>query len=256
MLWIYAHPEPRSLGGSLKDAGLRMLTDLGHEVRVSDLYAMGWRATVDASDYTGHDPDDRLIVARASKHAYLDDTLSADVRAEQRKLDWADAVVLQFPLWWYGMPAIMKGWVDRVFVKGYAYGVAHPDQPGRTLRYGEGKLAGKRALVVTTTGSREPAFGPRGINGQLEQAMFPLLHGTLWYVGMDVLRPLAIYGADRFSVDQYADATAALCERLTSLGKEEPIAYRYQNHGDYDDDLVLRPEHAPGQSGLGVHVKG
>lgn len=254
MLWIYAHPEPRSLSGSLKDAGLRMLTDLGHDVRVSDLYAMGWKPTVDADDYTDHPPGEPLVVTRASKHAYYAGSLSDDIRAELDKLEWADAVVFQFPLWWYGMPAIMKGWVDRVFVKGYAYGVTDPDRPGRTLRYGEGRLAGKRALTVLTAGSREPAFGPRGINGQLDQALFPLLHGTFWYVGMDVLPPLAVYGADRFDDERFADASAALCERLTALGKDEPLAYRHQNRGDYDDDLVLRPEHAPGESGLGIHV--
>lgn len=254
IFWIYAHPEPRSLSGSLKDDGLRMLTDLGHDVRISDLYAMGWKPTVDADDFTEQDPGQRLVVSRASKRAYYDGTLSADIRDELEKLDWADAVIFQFPLWWYGMPAILKGWVDRVFAKGYAYGVPHPDQPGRTLRYGEGRLTGKRALTVLTAGSREPAFGPRGVNGELEQAMFPLLHGTFWYVGMDVLPPLAIYGADRVSDEQYADAVTALRKRLTGLGTDAPIAYRYQNHGDYDDDLVLRPEHAPGESGLGVHV--
>lgn len=254
MLWIYAHPEPRSLNGSLKDDGLRMLADLGHEVRVSDLYAMNWNPTVGADDFPAQGPGERLVVTRASKHAYAEGSLSEDIRGELEKLDWADAVVFQFPLWWYGMPAILKGWVDRVFVKGYAYGVPHPDRPGRTLRYGEGRLAGKRALTVLTTGSQEPAFGPRGINGELEQAMFPLLHGTFWYVGMDVLPPLAIYGADRLDDQQYDDAVGKLCERLTSLGKEEPIPYRYQNRGDYDDDLVLRPERAPGESGIGVHV--
>lgn len=256
VLWIYANPEPRSLNGSLKTTGLRTLTDLGHEVRVSDLYAMGWKATVDENDFTDHEPDDRLVITRASKQAHDAETLSADIRAEQAKLDWADAVVFQFPLWWYGTPAILKGWFDRVFVKGYAYGVRDPEHPGRTLRYGEGKLSGKRALVVLTAGSAEPAFGPRGINGQLDQALFPLLHGTLWYAGMEVLEPFAVYGSDHLSDAQFADASQQLCDRLTALGKEEPIAYRYQNHGDYDEDLVLRPGHAPGASGLGVHIAG
>ncbi|MGH3360160.1 MAG: NAD(P)H-dependent oxidoreductase [Nocardioidaceae bacterium] len=255
VLWIYAHPEPRSLSGALKTAGLRTLGDLGHDVRESDLYAMGWKATVDQADFTDREPGERLVVGRASKHAHHGDSLTDDIRAEQDKLDWADAVVFQFPLWWYGMPAILRGWFDRVFVKGYAYGVVDPDRPGRTLRYGEGNLAGKRALVLTTTGSRAPAFGPRGINGQLDQALFPLLHGTLWYTGMQVLEPLAVYGADHLSDGQFADATQQLCDRLTSLGKEEPIAYRHQNRGAYDDDLVLRPEFAPGSSGLGVHIE-
>lgn len=254
VLWVSAHPEPRSLGGALRDEGVRAATGAGHEVQVSDLYAMGWKATVDADDFDRGESGERLRVAEQSQRALRAGTLRDDIRAEHDKLDWADVVVVQFPLWWYGMPAILKGWFDRVFVKGFAYGVTDPEHPGRTLRYGQGNLAGKRALTVVTTGSPAPALGPRGINGQLDQVLFPLLHGTLWYTGMTVLPPVAIYGADRIDDDQYAHAAAALADRVTAIGDTEPIAFRQQNGGDYDSDLVLRPEHAPDSSGLAVHI--
>ncbi len=255
VLWVLAHPERQSLSGSLCDEGVRALADAGHQCRMTDLYAMKWKAVVDQDDF----PDERaerLIVTAASQHAHRAGTLSADIRAEQHKLAWADAVVLQFPLWWYGMPAILKGWFDRVFVKGFGYGVADPRHHGRTLRYGEGNLAGKRALVVVTTGSPEAALGPRGINGQLDHVLFPLLHGTLWYTGMSVLPPVAVYGADRISPEQYQAAVALLRERVTSIADTAPIPFRYQNRGDYDDALVLQPELAPGATGLGVHSCG
>lgn len=256
VLWVSAHPEPRSLGGALRDEGVRAATGAGHDVQVSDLYAMGWKATVDADDFDCGDPGERLRVAEQSQRALRAGTLRGDIRAEHDKLDWADAVVVQFPLWWYGMPAILKGWFDRVFVKGFAYGVTDPEHPGRTLRYGQGNLAGKRALTVVTSGSPAPALGPRGINGQLDQVLFPLLHGTLWYTGMTVLPPVAIYGADRVDDEQYARAAATLVQRVTAIGDTEPIAFRQQNGGDYDSDLVLRPEHAPDSSGLAVHIAG
>lgn len=256
VLWIFAHPEPRSLSGSLRDAGRDALTAAGHLIRSSDLYAMGWKAAVDGEDFRGHPAADRLVVTAASRQAHEAGTLGADIRAEQDKLAWADAVVWQFPLWWYGMPAILKGWFDRVFVKGFAYGVTDPDHPGTTLRYGEGALAGKRALVVLTTGSPRPAMGPRGINGQLDQVLFPLLHGTLWYTGMSVLPPLAIHGADHLGPAQLTDARDRVRDAVTAIGKTSPIRFRHQNRGDYDDDLVLRPELAPGATGLGVHEAG
>jgi NAD(P)H dehydrogenase (quinone) len=252
VLWVCAHPERASLNGSLLVEGIRMLEKLGHDYQVSDLYAMKWKAIVDGDDYT-HEYGQRLRVAKASQEAYERRTLSADIVAEQEKLEWADAIVLQFPLWWYGMPAILKGWFDRVFVKGFAYGIMGPESPGRTLRYGDGPLAGKRALTVLTSGSPEAALGLRGINGQLDELLFPLLHGTLWYVGISVLPPMCIYGADRLSYDQFRCATEELRERLMRLNDEEPIPFRRQNAGDYDDDLVLRPEHAPGSTGIGVH---
>ncbi|GAA3739739.1 NAD(P)H dehydrogenase (quinone) [Spinactinospora alkalitolerans] len=252
VLWIYAHPEQRSLNAALRDEGMRALAEHGHEVRLSDLYAMGWDPVVDAGDF-GHDRGERLVVTRASKHAYTSGGLSDDIAAEHGKLAWADTVVLQFPMWWAGMPAILKGWFDRVFVKGFAYGVTDPGAGGRTLRYGEGVLAGKRAMVVVTIGAREAAMGPRGINGELNALLFPLQHGTLWYSGMSVVEPLAVYGADRLGDADYKDSAARLRERLLALPTSDPIPFRYQNRGDYDDDHVLRSELAPGRTGLAVH---
>ncbi|WP_030615574.1 NAD(P)H-dependent oxidoreductase [Streptomyces sclerotialus] len=250
VLWLFAHPEPRSLNGSLKDEGVRALKADGHEVRVSDLYAMKWNPVVDADDY-GHDRTERLDVARSSHEAYETGRLAPDIAAEQEKLLWADAMIVQFPLWWYGMPAILKGWFDRVFVKGFGYGVQGED--GRTLRYGEGRLAGKRAMVVLTAGAFEPSLGPRGINGSLESVLFPLQHGTLWYSGMSVLPPLLVPAANRVSDDQYATAADRLRDRLRTLATTPPLPYRTQNGGDYDEDLVLRPGLAPDRTDLTIH---
>jgi NAD(P)H dehydrogenase (quinone) len=252
VLWVFAHPEPRSLGGALRADGEAALREQGHDVRVTDLYARGWNPVVDRGDFPAEEGE-RLVVGDASERAHRGGTLSPDIRAEQSDLRWADAVVLQFPLWWYGMPAILKGWFDRVFVKGFAYGVRHPET-GRTRRYGDGLLRGTRALVVVTAGAPEPSIGPRGVNGDIGQLLFPLLHGTLFYTGMQVLPPVVVAGADRMTA---ADATAAgvrLRARLAGLATDEPIAFRSQDGGDYDDDLVLRPDRAPGRAGLGVHV--
>lgn len=251
VLWIYAHPEPRSLSGALRDEALQALTELGHEYRESDLYAMGWNPVVDAADF-GHDRRERLLVAAASRQAYDAAELSPDILAEQRKLEWADTVVVQFPLWWDGMPAILKGWFDRVFVEGYAYGV-RPPGGGRPLRYGNGGLAGKRALVVTTVGAPGWTIGPRGIHGDIDQLLFPLQRGTLFYTGMQVVPPFVVAGANRVSADDYATTAKCLRERLAELPATEPIPFRHQDSGDYDGDLILRPEFAAGEEGLGLH---
>jgi NAD(P)H dehydrogenase (quinone) len=252
VLWVFAHPERRSLSGSLQADGLRALRELGHVHRASDLYEMRWKPVVDADDFA-HDGSERLVVGAASERAHTGGALHPDIRAEQEKLRWADAVVLQFPLWWYGMPAILKGWFDRVFVKGFAYGVRDPDSC-RTRRYGDGLLRGKRALVIVTAGAPEPSLGPRGVNGHIDELLFPLQHGTLFYTGMSVLPPFVVPGADRLSAAEYACTTTALRERLRALPTGAPIPFRHQDGGDYDEDLVLRPGVAAGRSGLGVHV--
>jgi NAD(P)H dehydrogenase (quinone) len=73
-------------------------------------------------------------------------------KAEIDKLLWADALILQFPLWWFAMPAILKGWVDRVFAYGFAYGVGEHSDRRWGDRYGEGTLAGKPAMPIVTAG--------------------------------------------------------------------------------------------------------
>lgn len=251
VLWIQAHPDSRSLNGFLATEGQRALRGAGHEVVVSDLYGMGWNPVVDTEGYA-HDPAERFQVATAARRAHAEGGLGADIRAEQEKIDRADTLVVQFPLWWFGMPAILKGWFDRVWHLGYAYGHRGPD--GEWLGYGDGFLAGKRALAVVTTGGPSWLYGERGIHGSADELLFPLQHGMLFYGGAQVLPPVLITGADRFTREEGDEAAARLCERLLAIPRTEPIAYRPGRGGDYDENLVLRPGIAPGVTGLAAHV--
>jgi NAD(P)H dehydrogenase (quinone) len=248
---VSAHPDPRSLNGALHDEGVAVLREHGHEVVESDLYAMGWNPVVDHDDF-GHDPGERLDVLTESEHALETGTLSDDIRLEQDKLRQADTLIVQFPLWWFGPPAILKGWFDRLFVQGFAQGVLD-SETGRALRYGSGGLVGRRAMVVTTVGANAATTGPRGIHGDINDVLFPLLHGTLWYTGMTVVPPVVINDAVRLSTTGYEEAARRLRDRLLTLPDTEPIPFRYQNGGDYDEHLVLRPVHAPGEEGIRIH---
>ncbi|MEK6293433.1 MAG: NAD(P)H-dependent oxidoreductase, partial [Paraburkholderia tropica] len=142
VLLVYAHPEPRSLNGSLKNFTVERLERAGHTVQVSDLYAMNWKATLDADDAPARDLAEPFRPSTDSRHAFEGGTQPADIAAEQEKLRWADAVILQFPLWWFTMPAILKGWVERVYAYGFAYGVGEHSDRRWGSRYGEGTLAG------------------------------------------------------------------------------------------------------------------
>ncbi|ARF59616.1 NAD(P)H-dependent oxidoreductase [Streptomyces gilvosporeus] len=251
ILWLFAHPDERSLSAALKTDGLRTLEAHGHQHRVSDLYAMKWNPVVDPADY-GHDPTERFHVGPASERAYTEGRLSPDIASEQQKLAWADTLIIQFPLWWYGMPAILKGWFDRVFVKGFAFGITDP-ATGRPQRYGDGKLTGKRAMVIVTAGARAATLGPRGVNGDLNDLLFPLQHNTLWYTGMSVVPPLLIPGADRTTPETYETATTRLRDRLLTLPSTTPLPFRHQNTGDYDDNLLLHPHLTPALTGPAAH---
>ena len=144
VLIVHAHPEPRSFVGALRDVAVEELTRLGHEVRVSDLHALGFRADSGRHDFLEAADPDYLKPQREQMHASERGTFAPDVQAEIEKLLWADTVLWTFPLWWFSLPAILKGWVDRVFVMGAIYG------GGRV--YANGALKGRRAMLAFTTG--------------------------------------------------------------------------------------------------------
>ncbi|MFJ5292788.1 NAD(P)H-dependent oxidoreductase [Streptomyces sp. NPDC088348] len=256
-LIVYAHPEPKSLNGSLKDLAVSTLENAGHEVRVSDLYAMSWKAVVDGADY-GPDASRPLKVVRDSGRAFNAGTLTPDVLAEQEKLLWADSVIFQFPLWWYTMPAILKGWVDRVFTHRFAYGVGEHSDTTYGERYGEGTLAGRKAMLSVTIGGLEPHYAARGVNGPIDDLLFPIQHGILHYPGIEVLPPFVLYGTDRMAGEDYPDVAKAWEERLLTLESTEPIAFRRQNSGDYEIPSLHLKEglELAGRTGFGLHVRG
>lgn len=255
ILLVYAHPEPRSLNGSLKRFSVKRLEEAGHVVQVSDLYAMKWKATLDADDSTDRQADARFDPSLDSKRAFESGRQRDDIEREQDKLRWADAVILQFPLWWFSMPAILKGWVERVYAYGFAYGVGEHSDARWGDRYGDGTMAGKRAMLIVTTGGWESHYGPRGINGPIDDVLFPIQHGVLYYPGFDVLPPFVIHRTGRIDETRFAGICDALGRRLDTLGTTEPIPFRPQNAGAYEiPALTLRDEIAPDQVGFAAHV--
>ena len=255
VLIVYAHPEPQSLNGSLNRFAVRHLQNTGHSVQVSDLYAMKWKATLDATDFPEHEPGTRLTLSLASKHAFESGTQPLDIAREQDKLRWADAVIFQFPLWWYSMPAIMKGWVERVYAYGFGYGVGEHSDRHWGDRFGEGVMVGKRAMLIVSTGGWESHYSARGVNGPIDDLLFPIPHGILYSPGFEVLPAFTFHRTGKIDEARYVSICDALRGRLDELWTTKPIAFRPQNAGDYHiPELTLRDEIAPGQSGFAAHV--
>jgi len=256
ILLVYAHPEPRSLNGALRDFAIAHLQAGGHEVQLSDLYALGWKATLDAADAPHLAPGERFDAVMDSQRAYAQGRQPADIAAEQAKLLWADVLILQFPLWWFSLPAILKGWVERVYACGFAYGVGEHSDTHWGDRYGEGTLAGKRAMLVVTCGGWASHYSDRGINGALDDLLFPIQHGILFYPGFSVLPPFPVYRTGKVDAAEFERLCQAYGARLDGLATDAPLAFRRQNGGDYEiPALTLKPELAPGRVGLGVHLQ-
>lgn len=251
VLIVHAHPEPTSLTRQLVDVSVQTLQQQGHGVMQSDLYGMRWKAVFDEYDFPSRANPDRLSFIAESGHSYLGGEQAGDIAVEQQKVLSADAVLFQFPLWWFGMPAIMKGWIDRVWAHGLAYGYQNA---GNKYRYGDGAFKGKRAMLAVAVGGPASDYSPRGINGPLEQLLFPVTHGSLHFPGFDVLPTFAVYGTGHIGADEVAAAKQAWRLRVERLFAQAPIPFRRQNGGDYPDGHVLATRVAVGQTGLVAHI--
>jgi NAD(P)H dehydrogenase (quinone) len=111
----------------------------------------------------------------------------------------------------------MKGWIDRVYAYGFAYGVGEHSETHWGDRYGEGTFAGKRAMLVVTAGGWAEHYAPRGINGSIDDILFPIQHGMLFFPGFDVLPPVVFYRTDKLDEQRFAILREELARRLDTL---------------------------------------
>jgi NAD(P)H dehydrogenase (quinone) len=183
---VHAHPEAGSFVAAMRDVVVRELRAQGAEVTVADLHAMAFNPVLSAADFGSRRNPDRLTYALEQRHGHEAGTLAPDIRAEVGNVLAADVLAFTFPVFWFSVPAILKGWIERVFLSGPFYG-------GRRI-YGRGGLAGKRAFAAMSLGGRPHMFGPGAVHGELETGMMRhFFQGTLGYVGLAVHRPFVAY---------------------------------------------------------------
>jgi putative NADPH-quinone reductase len=116
VLYLYAHPLPESFHAAIRDAAREGLAQAGHRVDLCDLYAEGFNPVLSPEERRGYH---EIPQNRAPVEDYV------------RRLEAAEALVLSFPTWCFGLPAILKGWMDRVLLPGVSFrledGVAKPN---------------------------------------------------------------------------------------------------------------------------------
>lgn len=193
-LLVYAHPEPTSFTAALKDTAVDALRGAGHTVEVSDLYAEHFNPVAGRHDFTSIADPDRFHYQTEQGHAHATGGFAPDLAREQQRFLRADLVAWIYPIWWGGVPAILKGWFDRVL----AYGVAYTD--GR--RYDTGFFPQKRGILCLTTGGTQARFSPTGVYGDIHQVMWPTQRLMIEYMGIAPLEPFVAYAAPR--LDQTA----------------------------------------------------
>lgn len=243
-LVVLAHPEPRSFNGHLARVAARTLTERGYEVEVSDLYAAGFDPLEGPAHFEARQDPDYFSAQTEQRHAADLGLTPADVRAEIAKLDRADLVVLQYPMWWYQPPAILKGWLDRVLCYGETYTSRE--------RYDRGRYRGRRALLSVTTGGPQETFAYNGRNADIDLLMWPMCF-SMYFVGYSVLPPFVAFGVEsgvRYSDPSAVEARlagheASLVDRLAAVEETEPMAF--SGWDDWDEHGRLRPG-APGHT--------
>ena len=217
ILIVHAHPEPLSFTTALKDQAVRVLEQQGHHVEVSDLYAMNFNPVASREDFTTLKNEEYLNYALEQRHASQQKLLSTDIQSEIEKVQKADLLILNFPMYWTSIPAILKGWIDRVFVSGIFYG-------GKRF-YNHGGMVGKKAMLSFTLGGRDHMFGENAIHGSLENLLLPIQRGTLAYVGFEVLPPFIAYHVPYISQEARQQMLLDYAEHLQNLDQLDALVF-------------------------------
>ena len=216
VLIIHAHPESKSFCSSLKNEAVSYFQSQGAEVRVSDLYDMGFNPVGDKHDFTSLQNPDFFKYQMEQVNAYQNDLFSTDIKTEMEKLEWCDTLIFNFPLWWFGLPAILKGWVDRAFAMGLVYGA------GKGV-YDNGTYKNKTAFLTLTIGGPEVAYGNNGKNGNLETILYPIEHGMLYFAGMTVLPAFICFSPARITDEERMQQLQLYKSYLKNIDSAKPI---------------------------------
>lgn len=180
VLAILAHPRRDSFSGAIFDGLCAGLTAAGHTVEVGDLYGEGFDPLMRAEDYA----------------QFESLPMPPDVLAEQERIERADALAFVFPVWWWSLPAMLKGWIDRVWNNGWAYGLR--------------QLPHSRALLLATASGSAATYQRQ----RYDQAMdAQLLVGTMNYCGIARAK-LELF----FDITDSAESRAACLASAQRLG--------------------------------------
>lgn len=174
-LIIYAHPNEKSLNNLLLQTVTESLVKGNHEVEIRDLNTIGFNPVFSLEDMQGQ---------RAGK-------VSDDVKTEQDYISWAEQITFVYPIWWTGMPAIMKGYIDRVFSYGFAYRYDQGVQ--------KGLLKGKKAVIINTHGKSHEEYERMGMDKALSLTSD---NGIFLYSGFEIIHHFFFDKADKASSEE------------------------------------------------------
>lgn len=174
-LIIYAHPNPKSLNASFKTEIFNYLTKKGNKVIIRDLYQNQFNPVLSLEDLNGQRQGE----------------VAGDVRQEQEFITWADIITFIHPIWWTGLPAILKGYIDRVFSYGFAYRYDKGIQ--------KGLLKEKQAVIINTQGKSAEEYWESGMDKALSLTSN---EGIYRYCGLEIKHHFFFAEAERADAEK------------------------------------------------------
>ncbi len=197
VLTVYAHPNRESYTGAVLDAFLSGLDEAGHDHELADLYSEGFDPRFRSDDYAQFEtgPAD----------------MPEDVLREQKRVERADAIAFVFPVWWWSFPAMLKGWIDRVWCNGWAYDF--------TIERSLGHLKLSKAVLLCPGGSSADIYRRYGYQEGMRRCIDV---GVLGYCGIDTV-DMHVFP----SVDDEAESRVEYLKIAGRIGrdfaKREPV---------------------------------
>jgi NAD(P)H dehydrogenase (quinone) len=200
---LFAHPNLQSFNGALRNAAIDALKQKGYTITTADLHQINFKAGADERDFISLVSAENFDIQLEQKMALQLGTFTNDIKREQQLLAEADLIVMQFPLWWYSMPALLKGYIDRVFSMGWAYGGAQA-------------LAGKKVLVCSTTGAPEFAW-TADKRGTVKEIFKHLFIGVFELCGLQATEPFFVYCPKRMTDEERAEVLSSYVKHINLI---------------------------------------
>lgn len=188
ILSIYAHHEPSSLTSALKNVAVSTLTSQGHQLFETDLYGSGFSPKAEKYDFATSSGGHFNYMLEQRHAAQGGMTFAPDIADEIGKMLAADVIIFHTPIWWFSVPAVLKGWFDRVLAMGVAW-------DGGKI-YDQGLLRGKSAMLCVVAGGPKEYYQVSGKHqATMQQILHPIQHGTFAFCGLDVIEPFIVYNS-------------------------------------------------------------
>jgi len=190
VLVISAHTDPKSHVAAIHNTALSVLQKQQHTISVSELYAQGFNPVASEMDFNTRSTHYVDYIAEQQRVSNTGVGFSPDIAAEMEKVKQADVIIIHSQIWWGGVPAILKGWFDRVLAGGFAWSPNH--------EYDTGLLKGKKILFVAVSNEPSDAYGHGSKHGAtLDQLLYPITHRIFGACGMHVIQPYMFFGVSK-----------------------------------------------------------